>query len=123
MDDWAVITDDFFLIPLLDGSEYYGYDEQEMKESMEKARLAKEYCRRFEKRSQKIISKELVLQILTARRSLSKKIRKKCCPCLDTYLSGSPFTQNGHIIGAVTHVFISDSTQGYGIFIENMLEH
>ncbi len=38
-------------------------------------------------------------------------------------MSGSPIVQNGHIIGAVTHVFISDSTQGYGIFIENMLEH
>ena len=24
---------------------------------------------------------------------------------------------------AVTHVFIQDSTRGYGIFIENMLEH
>nr|WP_243272858.1 SpoIVB peptidase S55 domain-containing protein [Hungatella sp. L36] len=26
------------------------------------------------------------------------------------------------MIGAVTHVFIQDSTRGYGIFIENMLE-
>ena len=41
---------------------------------------------------------------------------------LSSELSGSPITQNGHIIGAVTHVFISDSTQGY-VFIENMLEH
>ena len=38
-------------------------------------------------------------------------------------MSGSPIVQNGHIIGAVTHVFISDSKMGYGIFIENMLEH
>ncbi len=38
-------------------------------------------------------------------------------------MSGSPITQNGHVIGAVTHVFISDSKMGYGIFIENMLEH
>ena len=38
-------------------------------------------------------------------------------------MSGSPIVQDGHMIGAVTHVFISDSTQGYGIFIENMLEH
>ncbi|MCI8918423.1 MAG: hypothetical protein HFH29_06555 [Eubacterium sp.] len=52
-----------------------------------------------------------------------KKYEKKCCPQLDTYLSGSPIVQNGHIIGAVTHVFISDSKMGYGIFIENMLEH
>ena len=32
-------------------------------------------------------------------------------------MSGSPITQNGHVIGAVTHVFISDSKMGYGIFI------
>ena len=38
-------------------------------------------------------------------------------------MSGSPIIQNGKIIGAVTHVFISDSKMGYGIFIENMLEH
>ena len=37
-------------------------------------------------------------------------------------MSGSPIIQNGKIIGAVTHVFINDSTKGYGIFIENMLE-
>lgn len=37
-------------------------------------------------------------------------------------LSGSPIVQNGCIIGAVTHVFVSDPTRGYGIFIENMLE-
>ena len=29
----------------------------------------------------------------------------------------------GKIIGAVTHVLVQDSTRGYGIFIENMLEH
>ncbi len=37
-------------------------------------------------------------------------------------MSGSPIIQNGKIIGAVTHVFVNDSTKGYGIFIENMLE-
>lgn len=37
-------------------------------------------------------------------------------------MSGSPILQNGKIIGAVTHVFVQDSTKGYGIFIENMLE-
>lgn len=37
-------------------------------------------------------------------------------------MSGSPILQNGRIIGAVTHVFIADSTCGYGIFIENMLD-
>lgn len=37
-------------------------------------------------------------------------------------MSGSPILQNGRIIGAVTHVFVQDSTKGYGIFIEEMLE-
>ena len=36
-------------------------------------------------------------------------------------MSGSPIIQNGKLIGAVTHVMISDPTKGYGIFIENML--
>jgi stage IV sporulation protein B len=38
-------------------------------------------------------------------------------------MSGSPIIQNGKIVGAVTHVFVNDPTRGYGIFIENMLEH
>ena len=37
-------------------------------------------------------------------------------------MSGSPIIQNGKLIGAVTHVFVNDSTKGYGIFAENMLE-
>ena len=37
-------------------------------------------------------------------------------------MSGSPIIQNGKLIGAVTHVFVQDSTKGYGIFIENMLK-
>lgn len=36
-------------------------------------------------------------------------------------MSGSPIVQNGRLVGAVTHVLINDPTQGYGIFIENML--
>ena len=36
-------------------------------------------------------------------------------------MSGSPIIQNGHLIGAVTHVLVNDPTTGYGIFIENML--
>lgn len=36
-------------------------------------------------------------------------------------MSGSPLIQDGKLIGAVTHVLISDPTKGYGIFIENML--
>lgn len=38
-------------------------------------------------------------------------------------MSGSPIIQNGKFIGAVTHVLVQDSTRGYGIFIENMLQH
>ncbi len=35
-------------------------------------------------------------------------------------MSGSPIIQNGRLVGAVTHVFVSDPTRGYGIFAENM---
>lgn len=38
-------------------------------------------------------------------------------------MSGSPIIQNERIVGAVTHVLVNDPTRGYGIFIENMLEH
>ena len=37
-------------------------------------------------------------------------------------MSGSPIIQNGHLVGAVTHVLVNDPTTGYGIFIENMLD-
>lgn len=37
-------------------------------------------------------------------------------------MSGSPIIQNGKLIGAVTHVLVSDPTKGYGISIEKMLE-
>lgn len=36
-------------------------------------------------------------------------------------MSGSPILQEERLIGAVTHVFVQDSSKGYGIFIENML--
>ena len=38
-------------------------------------------------------------------------------------MSGSPILQDGKLVGAVTHVFVQDSTKGFGVFIENMLEH
>ena len=38
-------------------------------------------------------------------------------------MSGSPVIQNDKIIGAVTHVFVSDPTKGYAIFAENMAEY
>lgn len=37
-------------------------------------------------------------------------------------MSGSPILQNGKLIGALTHVLVSDSHTGYGIYAENMLE-
>lgn len=37
-------------------------------------------------------------------------------------MSGSPIIQNNKIVGAVTHVIVSDTKKGYGIFITTMLE-
>ncbi len=36
-------------------------------------------------------------------------------------MSGSPIVQNGKLVGAVTHVLISDPKNGYGIFLNNMI--
>ena len=38
-------------------------------------------------------------------------------------MSGSPILQNGKLIGAVTHVFVSDPSTGYAIFAESMYHH
>lgn len=37
-------------------------------------------------------------------------------------MSGSPIIQNEQLVGAVTHVFVNNPTQGYGVFAENMLK-
>ena len=37
-------------------------------------------------------------------------------------MSGSPILQDGKLIGAVTHVLLSDATRGYGISIQDMLD-
>lgn len=37
-------------------------------------------------------------------------------------ISGAPIIQNGKFIGAVTHVFVSDATMGYGIFGDLMIK-
>lgn len=37
-------------------------------------------------------------------------------------MSGSPIIQEGKLIGAVTHVYLNDAAQGYGMYIEWMLE-
>ena len=36
-------------------------------------------------------------------------------------MSGSPILQNGKLVGAVTHVLLSDPTKGYGISVKTML--
>lgn len=37
-------------------------------------------------------------------------------------MSGSPIIQDGRLIGAITHVFVSDPTAGYAIFAERMAD-
>ena len=37
-------------------------------------------------------------------------------------MSGTPIIQNNRLIGAITHVFVNDSTKGYGVFIEYMIK-
>ena len=37
-------------------------------------------------------------------------------------MSGSPIIQNDKIVGALTHVFMSDSTAGYGIYAQSMID-
>lgn len=37
-------------------------------------------------------------------------------------MSGSPIIQNGKLVGAVTHVFTSDPTKGYGIYADWMYQ-
>lgn len=37
-------------------------------------------------------------------------------------MSGSPIIQDGRLIGAVTHVLVNNPEEGYGIFIENMID-
>ena len=37
-------------------------------------------------------------------------------------MSGSPIIQNGKFIGAVTHVLVNSSTEGYAIFGDLMLK-
>ena len=37
-------------------------------------------------------------------------------------MSGSPIIQDGRLVGAVTHVFVSDPTQGYGLYVDWMLQ-
>lgn len=36
-------------------------------------------------------------------------------------MSGSPIVQNGKLVGAITHVFVNQPNEGYGITIQNMV--
>ena len=36
-------------------------------------------------------------------------------------MSGSPIIQNGKLIGALTHVLVSDPTKGYALFADTMI--
>lgn len=38
-------------------------------------------------------------------------------------MSGSPIIQNNKIVGAVTHVFISDPTKGFGVYLDWMIDN
>lgn len=38
-------------------------------------------------------------------------------------MSGSPIIQNGKLVGAVTHVFVSDPSKGYGVYAEWMINN
>jgi len=38
-------------------------------------------------------------------------------------MSGSPIIQNGKLVGAVTHVFVSDPTKGFGLYIDWMIDN
>ena len=37
-------------------------------------------------------------------------------------MSGSPIVQDNKIVGAVTHVFLSDPTKGYGVYCDWMID-
>ena len=37
-------------------------------------------------------------------------------------MSGSPIIQNGKFIGAVTHVLVNNSLEGYGVFGDIMIK-
>ena len=37
-------------------------------------------------------------------------------------MRGSPIIQDGHLAGAVTHVFVNNVEKGYAIFARNMLD-
>ncbi|MGN0490738.1 SpoIVB peptidase [Ruminococcus sp.] len=45
----------------------------------------------------------------------------KYCGGIVQGMSGSPIIQNGKLVGAVTHVFLNNPSEGYGITAQNMV--
>ena len=77
--------------------------------------------------------REYSVEILQAARQLTPSAKSMIIKVTDPELlaktggivqgmSGSPILQNGRMIGAVTHVFVDDPTQGYGLYVEWMLQ-
>lgn len=71
-----------------------------------------------------------IVKIYTGNEETKNFVIEVCDPALTELtggivrgMSGSPILQDGKLVGAVTHVLVSDSARGYGIFIENMLRH
>lgn len=53
-------------------------------------------------------------------RVLDKELLKKTGGIIQG-MSGSPIIQNDRVVGAVTHVFVSDPTKGFGIYLDWMI--
>lgn len=45
----------------------------------------------------------------------------KNCGGIVQGMSGSPIVQNGKLVGAITHVFLNQPNEGYGIIAQNMV--
>ena len=50
----------------------------------------------------------------------NEELIKKCGGIVQG-MSGSPIIQNGKLVGAVTHVFLNNPEEGYGVFAQNMV--
>ena len=55
-------------------------------------------------------------------RITDKELLDKCGGIVQG-MSGSPIVQNGKLAGAVTHVFLNDTEEGYGVTAHNMLSN
>lgn len=71
----------------------------------------KKICNRSEKSNENFVIK-----------ITDKRLMKKCGGIVQG-MSGSPIIQNNKIIGAVTHVFVNNPNEGYGIYSQNMVEN